>query len=109
MNAFHHLHLGQASPVTDLRRFEIAVFFTYDISNKNTTVVCVNSHSRADLKGPRRTFRMRVKAALKEGGTEMIDRNPLWINLVYIGQVVRWWQTTLEFFSDELNNHVCLP
>jgi hypothetical protein len=109
MNAFNHLHLGQVQPVTDLRRFEIAVFFTYDISNKKTTVVCVNSHSRSDLKGPRRIFRMRVKAALKEGGNAMIDRNPLWINLVYIGQVVRWWQTTLEFFSDELICHVCLP
>jgi hypothetical protein len=102
MNAFNHLHLGESK--VDLRRFEIAVFFRYDISSKQTTVVCVNTDSRTEE--PSKVLHTRVINALEDGGTEMIDRNPLWVNLVYVGQVVRWWQTTLEYFSDELIRHV---
>lgn len=103
INAFNHLHLHKQK--SDLRHFDLVILSRHDLANKKSTVICVNLHSRTP--GPIEVIQQRVLRALEDGGTQMIDRNPLWANVVYIDQVLEWWKVTFEFYAAELNTYVC--
>ncbi|KAF8247042.1 hypothetical protein K440DRAFT_683088 [Wilcoxina mikolae CBS 423.85] len=79
MNPFHLLHLHEVK--TDIRGFEIGVYFRYDCSSRKSTVICVNFHSRSS--GPVEDVQHRILHALDVGGTTMINMNPFWVHLVY--------------------------
>jgi hypothetical protein len=104
MNPFHHLHLNGEKGNTDIRGFEIAVFFRYDLSSKKTTVICVNFHSRW-LK-PIEEVQHWILHTLEAEGNEMMDSIPFWVHMVYVNLVLGWWKTTLGFFGDGLICHV---
>jgi len=102
MNASNYLHLHLQK--NDIRHFHLAVLCRHDLVSRKTTVICVNFHSHSIQ--PIDVIHQRVLHALEDGGTDMIDRNPLWVNIVYIGQVLQWWKVTLECFAGELNCYV---
>jgi len=102
MNPFHLLHLHEIR--TDIRGFEIGVYFRYDCVSRKSTVICVNFHSRSSE--PVEHVQHRILHALDAGGTPMIDRNPFWVHLVYVSLVLQWWKGAILHFAEELIAHV---
>jgi len=102
INASNYLHLHIQK--IDIRHLDLAVLCRHDLANRKATVICVNFHSSPIE--PIQEIQQRVLHALQDGGTEMIDRNPLWVNIVYIGQVLQQWKVTFEYFAVELNEYV---
>ncbi|KAF8539023.1 hypothetical protein BDD12DRAFT_839733 [Trichophaea hybrida] len=103
MNPFHHLHLNGERGKTDIRGFEIAVFFRHDVSSKKATVICINFHSLG--RQPVEEVQHRILHTLEAGGNDMMDRNPFWVHLVYVSIVLRWWKTAMGFFEEGLICH----
>ncbi|KAF8246972.1 hypothetical protein K440DRAFT_661712 [Wilcoxina mikolae CBS 423.85] len=101
MNPFHLLHLSDQK--TDVRGFELAVFFQHSLSTKKTTVLCVNFYSRGGK--PVEELQRRILHALEHGKSEAMERDPFWVHLVYISVVLQWWKATLAYFSLELISH----
>jgi hypothetical protein len=77
------------------------VFCRHDILRKKTAVICVDL--RYGLPNRANVTEQQLVLALDDGGMEMIERNPLWVNIAYISMAVHSWKVIFEFVASELN------
>ena len=104
MNPSLLLHLGAQS--TDIRGFELFIFFQYNLSTKQTSVLCVNSYQRSlqPISEPQQRLQHALNHAHKTGDRSLM-KDPFWVHLIYLGVVLNWWKATLSYFEDELIRH----
>ncbi|KAI5841695.1 hypothetical protein BZA05DRAFT_211371 [Tricharina praecox] len=95
-----YLHLDTQK--TDIGQFDLAVFCRHNLLEKTTAVICV--YLCSGLLESAEVTKQRVLHALDDGGMGMIDRNPLWVNIVYISMAVHFWKVTFEYVASELNS-----
>jgi len=103
MDPVHYLHLPDMG--LDIRGSQISLFFRHDIDVNMTTAICVNYQDgrwSALVQEPEN----RLQECFEHPTNFRSMKNPLFIHLVYLTSVTRWWDNVLSSFNDQLIAHV---
>jgi acyl carrier protein phosphodiesterase len=104
MNFLNYLHL--AHPKVDIRGSQIAIHFIFNPETKVDSTIVFNFHDgrwRTVVEEPIQA----VKEALEWGNQNGSERDPFYIQAVFLTTALRWWNNALSSFNDQLIAYVC--
>lgn len=103
MNPLNYLHLPK--PEVDIRGSHIGICFLFNPGSGLCSTIVFNFQDGRWSKVVEEPI-LRVKEALEEGCKTSSERDPFYVQAVFITSALRWWNNALCSFNDQLITYV---